>query len=244
MIKKKEIPTIFDIIGSTVNQLLKVVGIDLDKEPEAKKVLAPVVKEVKPTKKEKVKSKTYQVYLALPENNTTHTTLKKIQVKDEILYKLDYNKKIYKQSEIEGFKDKPDWKPGVDVELNAISCNFMFLDIDGKLSLGKARFTEKAQEIINERETDKLADRSFETTHFAIQEKYTLINNNDFTIPTIILIISISLLLFFAIPKMLDIMNTVNNNAASSYAEKARIDAIPYTIEINETINGTNITRT
>jgi len=248
MIKKKEIPTIFDIVGSTVDQVLKIIGIDLDKEPTPKQTIQNTltINDDKPKAEIKLKGKSvpYQVYLILPENNTTHTTIRRFIIENKIYFKLDYNNKIYAEAEIENLGKKKDWMSGDDGRLTKNACNFLFLSVDNKLSVGKARFTENAEKIVREREQDKLHDRAFENTHYKIHEKYTIIDNNSLMIPTIILVISIGLLLFFAIPRVIEVMNVTNAHGAADYAEKARIDTLQYTLVINETKNGTVITRT
>lgn len=192
------------------------------------------VKRKKPTSVPRLAT-TYQVYLIMPENATTHTVLKRFVVKDkegsEPFYWLAYNKKIYSEDEIEGLRQSYSWEVGEDGNLFKTSSNFMFLDSFGKLTLGKAEFSERAKNVIKNIERTKLKDASVIDTTLHVRNKYQIDNKIQLLLQMILICIGIGLLAWFFFPGLSNVLNTMTSNAQTGWITKHT----PIQIDMNNT---------
>ena len=158
--------------------------------------------------------KFYQVYLILPDDKGEHTSLVpfKHRFPDgtvETLFFLQYNQHVYRSDDIDGFAtDDPN--KGIDGNLDAGVCNFLYLKNSGALELWAGEFSEEAKRQIRLVEKMKLKDRMFEQTMYEITAKYGAKNPFDLLVSVIIISLAVGILFWFMFNGLPGVISAVN----------------------------------
>lgn len=104
----------------------------------------------------------YPVYLVLPKNMTAHTYIYEFKKDGKTYYLLEWNKTVYSESDDEFVGEE---------KLLPTASNLIFLK-DGRLHMGKWKFSQTAQGMIDSAARWKQKDRAFEKSRWTQKRKF------------------------------------------------------------------------
>lgn len=169
----------------------------------------------------------YKVYLIRSEEATYHTKLTRFEMNDEEFYLLEYNKKVYSASEIEGFNKAKGGPMETDGNLNREASNIMFLDDMGNLSIGSLEFTDRAREVVNRVDSMKMDDRTCERIHQQDMTKFKEPDNSDTLVRMIVFGVIIMLILFVTFQGLPGAITAENNGIDMAKKPAAPVVQLP-----------------